>query len=205
MYGDHVKCHLTGEHLDAGVVPDGTGAELARILFEKLSSRGVSLVPYEAGTALFTATDADLIDRYEPSLATLLGQQVGADKALMGVATRYEDRSGGRFSSQGPAAVSFSIALVDVPSGKVTHRFFYNHRQAPLTTDLLTLPLWWRMGVGWWSRRQIADETMSGAAEALVGGTNSAHWTDMPTGSPVQGFDDWTDRPPALPDSGHAR
>ncbi len=205
VYGDHVKCHLTGEHLNAGVVPEGTGFDLAEILFEKLQALGVSLVPYAVGTGAYSVTDPDIVDRYQPELAILTGRKVGADKVIMGIATSYEERSGSRFGAQAPAAVAFSLAIIDVASGKATHRFYYDYRQAPLTTDLLNVPLWWRMGIGWWTRKQISEETMSEAALALIGRKAARKWTNMPTGPPVQGFDDWTDHVPATPDGSSVR
>lgn len=200
IYGNHVMCHVTGEHLDAGRVPEGAGANLGAILSDELEKRGVSLVPYDRAMTLFSAADPGAVDRYEPELAIDLARQAGADKALMGVVARYEERSGSRFGSREPAAVAFSLALVDIAKGEVTYRTRFNRRQAPLTTNLLALPLWWREGVGWWSREQVARQAMSEAADALVGRPREgARWTSMPEGPPPRDRGEWRMQPAPSP------
>jgi len=181
VYGNHVMCHLTGEHFDAGDVPSGTGADLAAALVQDLQARDMAVIPYERGLQLLAQTDPVVVDRYEPALAIDLGNRGGATKVIMGVMIRYEERAGSWFGSREPAAVAFSLALVDVETGTVTHKLRFNRRQAPLSTNLLALPTWWQEGFGWWTRRQVADRALNEAADALVGteGTPTL-WTNMP-------------------------
>ncbi|MFQ5666191.1 MAG: hypothetical protein ACE5I7_07135 [Candidatus Binatia bacterium] len=173
VYGNHVMCHLTGQHLDAGDVPKGTGAEFGATLFEDLRARGASLVPYNLSLQLLSEADPAFVDRYEPALGARLGKQAQATKVIMGVVARYEERSGTRFASGEPAAVAFSLAVVDVATGRVTHKLRVNRRQTALTGNLFALPTWWREGFGWWTRKQVADEALAEAAEGLVGGAGA--------------------------------
>ncbi|MFQ5664836.1 MAG: hypothetical protein ACE5I7_00230 [Candidatus Binatia bacterium] len=167
--GDHVMCHLTGEQLPAGQVPHGAGTQFAAVLFRGLQRRGVDLVPFEQGSQLVSAADPVLRDRYQPSLAVTLGKKGGASKVIMGVVTCYEEFSGSRFGSRQPANVAFSLALVDVSTGALTHKFIFSRRQVPLMSNLLALPIWWREGFQWWPRRQVAEEALTEAADKLVG------------------------------------
>lgn len=180
VYGNHVMCHLTGEHLDAGEVPPGTGQRLAGLLFTHLERLKAPVVPFEVGVRLISEADPTLVDRYEPALAALVGQQAGASKVIMGVVSRYDERSGAWYASREPAVVSFSLALVDVTSGSVTRKLRFNRRQAPLTTNLLALPLWWEEGFRWWAREEVADRALAEAAQSLVGVAEVPLWTTMP-------------------------
>lgn len=191
IYGNHVMCHLTGEHLDAGEVPEGAGAELSEILSRHLAERGVELVPSEEARRLFSGVGAEVRSRYEPSLGVELGRRAGASRVVMGILGRYEERSGSWFASAEPAKVSFSLALVDVESGSITHKHLARREQAPLTANLLALPVWWRQGFRWWTRREVADEALAEAAAALAGAEGSeTAWPNMPA-IPSPRFKQW--------------
>lgn len=87
--------------------------------------------------------------------------------------------------------MSLSLALVDVQSGAVTHKHLVRREQAPLTANLLALPVWWRQGFRWWSRREVADEALAEAASALAGTVDAeAAWPNMPAIPPPR-FKQW--------------
>lgn len=94
IYENHVMCHLTGEHLDSGQAPEGSGVELSEVLSRHLAERGVDLVPIEEARRLFAVVDAEARSRYEPSVGVELGRQAQASKVVMGIVARYEERSG---------------------------------------------------------------------------------------------------------------
>lgn len=179
-YGNHVMCHLTGEHLDAGDVPKGTGEELGEILAAQLTALDVDVVPYDKGLRLLAGFDRDAVSRYEPALGVELARRLGAPKAILGVVSRYEERSGAAYASGTPARVSFSLALVEVKTGAVTHRLAINREQAPLTSNLFSFATWWRRGFRWWSRQEVAEESLATAARALVGRADAEDaWASM--------------------------
>lgn len=177
VYGNHVMCHLTGEHLEAGDVPKGSGTEFAALLFAQLQALGVSLVGFDRSRELLAGADPSAVDRYEPPLAADLGTQAGATKVLMGVVSRYEERSGTRLGNGQPAAVAFSLALVDVGSGTVTHNVRFIRGQFPVTTNLFALPTWWTHGIQWQTRKEVANEAVAEAARGLIGISDSPGWT----------------------------
>lgn len=192
VYGNHVMCHLTGEHLDAGDVPTGTGIIFGSILSDKLLARHVRVIPYERALDGVDAADPDAVDRYEQSLGTDLGKSTGATKVLMGIIGRYDERSGTRLASGEPAAVAFSLALIDVSSGAMVYRTRFNRRQAPLSGNLFSLPLWWQDGPGWWTRREVAERALEEAADALTGRAGRlGTWTNTSTEGPT-----WRDDEP---------
>lgn len=196
VYGNHVMCHLTGEHLDAGAVPAGTGAELGRILYQDLQDRGVSLVPYDVGVERLEREDPAVVDAYEPALAIEVGKATGADKVIMGVVAQYEERSGSGLGSNEPAKVAFSLALVDVARGTITYKLHFNRRQAPLASNLFALPQWWRQGFSWWTRKEVAAQALRDGAEELVGSAEAgSHWTYMPARPPERSFLEWQTSP----------
>ena len=181
VYGNHVMCHLTGEHLAVGEVPEGTGEELGELLADRLDALGAEVVPYDRGRGLFSAVDPEVVDRYEPALAADLGRGAGAAKAILGIVTQFEERSGSALASAHPARVSFSLALVDVDRGVVTHKLAFNREQAPLTANLFSIGSWWRRGFRWWTREEVAEDALGSAARALLGvGDDESAWPDMP-------------------------
>jgi len=184
-----VTCHLTGEEFEAGKVPPGTGRKLARLFHQQLAARGVSLVPFDEGAALTAKRDPKEVNAYEPPLGVEVGKEAGATKAIMGVAIRYEERSGSWFGTRDPASVAFSLALIDVSRGTMIRKLRFNRRQAPLATNLLALPIWWQQGFRWWTRREVAERSLADAADALLGLENaSARWTNMPAGATAPGL-----------------
>jgi hypothetical protein len=168
IYGNHVMCHLTGEHLDAGEVPAGAGREVGLRLFERLEALGVPLVPFDEGAALFAAVDPGTADRYESALGVGLAKGAGASKVVMGVLTRYEERSGTALASGMSAAVSFSVALIDVATGEVVYKLRVAREQAPLSANLFDFSAWWQQGFRWHTRGEIADAALAEAAAALA-------------------------------------
>jgi hypothetical protein len=195
-YGDHVMCHITGEHLDAGEVPAGAGVELGELAFDSLLAHHADVVPFEESRALLAAADPAAVNEYQVSLGVQLGRKARADKVLMGVATRYEERVGSRFGSRDPASVAFSLALVDVATEQVAYRARFNRRQAPLTSNLLALPLWWKEGFGWWTRRQVAAQAMrEGVAGLVYHGDFRSLWTNMPSRPEPRSAREWKTSP----------
>ena len=69
---------------------------------------------------------------------------------------KYKERGGTGASSASPAAVAFGIYLIDVNTGKVLWREFFDKEQKSLSENLLDAPDFVKMGGKWLSAEELA-------------------------------------------------
>jgi hypothetical protein len=88
--------------------------------------------------------------------AQTLGKAVGADGVLFGSVSRYIERVGTSYGARQPAAVSFTLQLVSVASGKIVWTGSFDQAQQPLSANLFNWWQFWRGGPKWFTAQEFA-------------------------------------------------
>lgn len=148
---------------DPSVVRDETVRELTPALveaFDAFSSLHVANV--ERASDVDSATSAvRSLAVAQRDRAHAFGRSAKVDGVLFGQVSRYVESSGSRLGADQSAAVSFSLSLLDVASGKVVWTASFDRRDIPLTENL------YRIGepIAFQSTRAMADEGFREAAQ----------------------------------------
>ena len=113
------------------IVPPGAGDLVTQLLWSRLQGRqGVTvLAPREAANV----QSASQLPTGPPQ-AVMVAKQLKADAALIGQVLVYQERVGGRFGANPPAAVGFEVKVI-AADGQVLWEGNYYERQRPMTED----------------------------------------------------------------------
>lgn len=139
------------------VVEPGAQAVLTQVLIEDLVGRqAVDLVPVEVVESALSRAGADL--RHGPiiRLASWIGKEVHARSVMSGEVIVYEERLGGPYGVERPAAVGIDLVLVRTDTQDVIWSSAYYEKQLPLTADIRNFPLYVHRGGKWVSAIELA-------------------------------------------------
>ncbi|MFH1217891.1 MAG: hypothetical protein V1706_15465 [Pseudomonadota bacterium] len=89
-----------------------------------------------------------------------VGEQLGADAALLITAVRYSERDGGEYSVNQPASVSFKFQLFHVATGTSLCMGVFDETQQTLLSNLFSFSKASSRGFKWITARQLASEGM---------------------------------------------
>ena len=127
-------------------VPPGAGATVTQLLWSRLRElQGVTVLsPSEAAKVL--ASPAAAQPPVGQSPAVTVAKQLKADASLIGQVLVYQERVGGRFGANPPAAVGFEAKVV-AADGQVLWVGNYYERQRPMIEDMMGFLERWGMFV----------------------------------------------------------
>jgi len=91
-----------------------------------------------------------------PSRARDLGKALGSDGVLFGTVSRYQERVGSEYGATQAAAVTFTLSLVSVSTGKLLWTGKFDETQQPLSSNLLNWWQFWRGGPRWFTAEEFA-------------------------------------------------
>jgi len=87
--------------------------------------------------------------------ARALGQAVHADAVIFGTVSRYIERIGSQYGAREPAAVSFTLQLIYVPSGDILWKGSFDETQQALSENLFNWWQFWRGGPRWFTAQEF--------------------------------------------------
>ena len=150
-----------------GVVADGAGEAISAELYSEMSmSGGWEIVPdtdvEQAMSRLPPSTAGNLQDN-----ALALGRAVSADAVLYGTVERYKERVGVDYAAASPAAVTFTLHLIDLKSREVVWTAKFSKSQKALSENVLNLVNFLQNSGRWVRAHEIADEGVKAAVADL--------------------------------------
>jgi len=150
-----------------GVVADGAGEAISAELYSEMSmSGGWEIVPdtdvEQAMSKLPPSTAGNLQDN-----ALALGRAVSADAVLYGTVERYKERVGVDYAAASPAAVTFTLHLIDLKSREVVWTAKFSKSQKALSENVLNLVNFLQNSGRWVRAHEIADEGVKAAVADL--------------------------------------
>jgi hypothetical protein len=99
--------------------------------------------------------------------ALALGRAVSADAVLYGTVERYKERVGVDYAAASPAAVTFTLHLIDLKSGEVLWTAKFSKSQKALSENVLNLVNFLQNSGRWVRAHEIADEGVKAAVADL--------------------------------------
>ena len=113
-------------------------------------------------------------------LAKMVGARIGCNAVLESTVSRFDDREGGKYSVEKPAAVTFDLRLFAVDSGAVLWSATFDEAQEALTENLYQLKKAKSRGFSW----VTAEGLMLEGVRAKFG--NSPYFRNTAKAAPVQ-------------------
>jgi len=149
------------------VVAEGAGEAISAELYSELSlAGGWQVVPdgdvEQAMAKLPPSTPGNLQDN-----ALALGRAVSADGVLYGTVERYKERVGVAYAAASPAAVTFTLHLIDIKSKQVVWTAKFSKSQKALSENVLNLVNFIQNSGRWVRAHEIADEGVKAAVADL--------------------------------------
>ena len=95
------------------------------------------------------------------------GKRLKVDAVIFGIIERYNEESGGRFGSNDPASVNFTLWLLNPQTNEVLWSATYEKRERPLSENLFRLPQEMKTGVGYESSAKLLKTGFAQAVAAL--------------------------------------
>lgn len=147
------------------VMAEGAGEAITAELYSEVSLvGGWQVVPEsDVAHAMQKLPPATVGNQQADALA--LGREVSADAVLYGTIERYRERVGVDYAAATPAAVSFTLHLLDLKSGQVVWTAKFAKSQKALTENVLNLVNFLQQAGRWVRANEIAAE---GVKEAVA-------------------------------------
>jgi hypothetical protein len=117
------------------VVPSYAAEKVTQLFWVRLRNlKGITVLP-PGSAAKLTASSTDDVSKSTPeAMAASVAKELGADAALMGQVSVYQERVGSRLGASPPASAGFEVKAV-ASDGQVLWIANYYERQKPMTED----------------------------------------------------------------------
>ncbi len=143
---------------------------LDKILIDELETRGRE--PYQGMAFVRQCREIVLQEQARERLQArkywnLVGRCIPAEFLLIPQLLDWRERQGDQWAVQQPAKVAFNLYLLDVQTGEVSRRFYYEKEQESLSENLLTLSLFFKRAGKWVTARALAAEGIAQGLEEL--------------------------------------
>jgi hypothetical protein len=147
-----------------GVGPE-VGPDVARRLSADLSAAGVAVVDPDrvAGAASLGASGS-----FDPAFAASVARKVGANLAVLGAVSLYQQRDGSAWGATRPAGVDYQTLLVRADGATTAAQVRFAYTQQALSENLLDLPKFVQGGGRWMTREEILDGALRETAGKLA-------------------------------------
>lgn len=96
-----------------------------------------------------------------------LGEKVQASHVLAGTVSRYRERKGTAYGADKPAAVAFSVYLLDATTGDVLWSSTFDKMQQSLSENVLDAPAFFKHGAKWLTAQELSCRGAEDMAEKL--------------------------------------
>lgn len=171
-----VEVPLYDWELMAGVLPD----EPTRIDSESLAALDVQMSALLDGTSGRTVMKSAAVRKCEqqiveskprqrfsaPGYWREVGRCLSSDYVLVPQISRWEERAGGEWGVERPAAVTVDLYLVDVATGQV-RRYHFEEQQQGLAENLLKGKRFFKRKGKWLTPQELACEAFEAGIEEL--------------------------------------
>lgn len=157
----NVRCHLCGQIMTTGDVPDSAGPFLTSELVWLMEKQGkYTIISSEASSKEVLSGKISGIDNEAAAqylnLYVAAGKRAGADAVLVGHIFRFHERKGNRASVETPASVAFDLHLIATDSGKIVWTGHFDQTQRSLSENLLEIGVFFKRGASWITAEELA-------------------------------------------------
>ncbi len=155
-----LSCPLSGLCVDINKPVNLTETRLTRYLQDALRPRlRENLIPLAEVEDSFKKINASNNDT-PLAIAARLGKALNADYIVVGILWEFTERVGKSRSVESPAAVSFTLFLVDIAKETQAWKRHYQKQQRPLTDNILEARDFFKGGRKWQTADELAKQGM---------------------------------------------
>jgi len=164
IYGEgvSVRSPLSGKVFMTGKIVQGANEILEQHIISLLRARNdFILIPTSQAQGVLYG----LLKNYENPLsdrniAVKTGLSLDVDAVILGYIYRFRQRVGKRYSAELPASVAFGIYLIDVETGRILWRGYFDETQRPLSEDLFELGTFLKRKGRWITAKEMAHSAL---------------------------------------------
>ena len=164
IYGEgvSVRSPLSGKVFMTGKIIQGANEILEQHIISLLRARNdFILIPTSQAQGVLYG----LLKNYENPLsdrniAVKTGLSLDVDAVILGYIYRFRQRVGKRYSAELPASVAFDIYLIDVETGRILWRGYFDETQRPLSEDLFELGTFLKRKGRWITAKEMAHSAL---------------------------------------------
>lgn len=172
----------------AAVAQGAASEEKARVLHQGAETMDRLLQQELQGRANVRFVGQDLLSGLEltggessPELARLVGERIGCNAVLETEVSRFDERDGGKFSVEAPAAVAFDFRLFASDSGEVLWSATFDEKQKSVSENLYELKKASSRGFRWVTAEKLMLEGVRAKFD------QSPYFRSSAKAAPVQG------------------
>jgi hypothetical protein len=136
-------------------------------LYEALTAElmRIEITPLQKSETEFLRIKAEKPKSTYREQAVAAGKSLGVDAVMTGVISEYTEREGSAIGVESPAAVTFSVEVLDTQDGRVLWESYFKETQKPLLDNVYEIGKFFKRGAKWITSDELAKE---GARETAL-------------------------------------
>jgi hypothetical protein len=129
-------------------------------LYDALTSElmRIQITPLQKSETEFLNVKAGNPKSYYREQAVNTGKSLGVDAVMIGVISEYTEREGSAVGVESPAAVTFSVEVLDTRDGRTIWENYFKERQKPLLENVYEIGKFFKRGAKWITADELAKE-----------------------------------------------
>ena len=159
--GAIATCPICGKNNPAGPITSDAKSVLTDMLIMGLERRGFVIVPMGKVEEALLAIGEKKAAAYPIEAAKKLAKKFNLKLVMAGVVFEYKSREGSSIGVEEPAAVSFSLHLIEGKTGRILWKDKYYESQKPLSEDITNIGKFIKRSGKWVTARRLAYDGMN--------------------------------------------
>lgn len=129
-------------------------------LYDALTSElmRIQITPLQKSEAEFLNVKVGNPKSYYREQAVNAGKSLGVDAVMIGVISQYTEREGSAVGVESPAAVTFSVEVLDTRDGRTIWEDYFKEQQKPLLDNVYEIGKFFKRGAKWITADELAKE-----------------------------------------------
>ncbi len=165
--GSIATCPICKQNNPAGPITTDAPNVLTDMLITGLERRGFVMVPMSEVQEALIRIGEEKARAYPIETAKKLAKRFKVKLVMAGAVFEYRSREGSSIGVEKPAAVSFSLHLIDGETGRVLWRDKYYESQKPLSEDITNIGKFIKRSGKWVTARRLAYDGMNTLLDEL--------------------------------------
>ncbi len=118
----------------------------------------IEITPLQKSETEFLRIKAETPKSYYREQAVAAGKSLGVDAVVIGVISEYTEREGSAIGVESPAAVTFSVEVLDTADGHKIWEYYFHETQKPLLQNVYEIGKFFKRGAKWITSDELAKE-----------------------------------------------
>lgn len=118
----------------------------------------IEITPLQKSESEFLSVKAETPKSYYMEQALNTGKRLGVDAVMIGTISEFTERQGSAYGVESPAAVTFSVEVLDTRNGNTIWENFFKEEQKPLLENVYEIGKFIKRGAKWITADELAKE-----------------------------------------------